>query len=190
MILLLDNFDSFTFNLVDYLGRLGRECTVIRNDVALEDIPLDDFSALVISPGPEIPQSSGNLMDVLEAAIDRYPVLGICLGHQAIGELYGGEVVKAVHPMHGKISEIEVIGSDVLFRGLPERFSVVRYNSLLVSHPGNEVQITARTATGEIMALSHTSKPIHGVQFHPEAILTEYGIDILGNWLDYYAIDL
>ena len=190
MILLLDNFDSFTFNLVDYLGRLGRKTEVIRNNVPDSQIDLDEYQALVISPGPEVPSSSGNLMKILERAIDKMPVLGICLGHQAIGEYFGGTIAPANRPMHGKLCSISVNCEDILFRNTPVKFSVVRYNSLVVNNPGPDVIVTARSGDGEIMAISHRNKPVHGVQFHPEAILTEHGLEILRNWLDYYAIDI
>jgi anthranilate synthase component 2 len=190
MILLLDNFDSFTYNLVDYLGRLGRETDVKRNNIPESEIDFDSYSALVISPGPEIPSSSGNLMSVLHRAVDKMPVIGICLGHQAIGEYFGGSVIRAQQPMHGKQTLIQVSDNDILFRNLPKKFSVVRYNSLVVSDLGPELLVTAETPDKEIMAIRHCKKPVHGVQFHPEAILTEYGLEILSNWLDYYAIDI
>lgn len=190
MILLLDNFDSFTFNLADYLGRLGRRCEVIRNDVPVSTIDWSRYSAVVVSPGPEIPETSGNLMEVLSAVIGRLPLLGICLGHQAIGNYYGAKIIKAPEPMHGMQCRIMVDNKDILFRGLPDSFSVVRYNSLLVSDSSKELKVTARSGLGEIMAITHARDCVHGVQFHPEAILSEYGLDILRNWVDSYSIDI
>ncbi len=183
-ILLLDNFDSFTYNLYDYLGRLGATCTVFRNNVALSAITRYPYQGIVLSPGPSSPKQAGNLMKVLEFYHDKLPILGICLGHQAIGEFFGAVLTCAHQPMHGKISEIITQGS-VLFEGLPQKFKVVRYHSLILQNFPQVLKVTASTndAYQEIMALEHNYLPIFGVQFHPEAILSEYGLEILANWL-------
>lgn len=188
MILLLDNFDSFTYNLVDYFEQLGVKCEVVRNNIPLETITSGKYDGIVLSPGPEVPEKAGNLMEVLKYYCGKLPVLGICLGHQAIGLLYGSEIVKAIRPMHGKISRI-TLKEDVLFAGLPRSINVVRYNSLVVMHEKEAaIRAIARSEDGEIMALRHKELPIWGVQFHPEAALTEYGLDILKNWLTYNQI--
>lgn len=182
MILLLDNFDSFTYNLVDYFNQLGVECVVKRNDVSLEEIVSMDYDGLVISPGPETPQKSGNLMQVLKYFYDKTPVLGICLGHQAIGEFFGAKLVKALKPMHGKISKV-VHQQNHLFEDIPITFNVVRYNSLLLEEINTPLKVIAETDQEEIMAICHQKLPVWGVQFHPEAALTEYGLQLLKNWL-------
>ncbi|MCG8387675.1 MAG: aminodeoxychorismate/anthranilate synthase component II [Cytophagales bacterium] len=182
MILLLDNFDSFTYNLVDYFHQLGIECTVVRNNISLTSIVQLEISALVISPGPCTPARSGNLMQVLDHYHDKVPILGICLGHQAIAHYFGGKVVKALRPMHGKLSRV-CIEEDPLFRQIPSTFEVARYNSLVVELDNKRVRPIAWSDEREVMALKHSSLPIWGVQFHPEAILTEYGLDLLKNWL-------
>ena len=182
MILLLDNYDSFTFNLEDYFRQLNTNCKVVRNDVSLETIDALDFEALVISPGPETPSKSGHLMEVLDIYHDKVPILGICLGHQAIGQYFGGKVVKALRPMHGKISQIKVV-NDVLFKKIPSEFKVVRYNSLVVDLNDEVLEPIAWSTENELMALRHRYLPIWGLQFHPEAVLTEHGLTIIRNWL-------
>nr|WP_238354641.1 aminodeoxychorismate/anthranilate synthase component II [Fulvivirga marina] len=174
--------------MVDYFQQLGVKCEVIRNNVPLEMITSGDYKGLIISPGPEIPQKAGNLMKVLDYYHQKLPVIGICLGHQAIGAFFGSRLVKAAKPMHGKISKI-TLEEDVLFDGLPKKISVVRYNSLIVQEEiGGATKAIAYAEDGEIMALRHEKLPIWGVQFHPEAALTEYGLDILKNWLTYNQI--
>lgn len=154
----------------------------------MEDIISGCYKGIVISPGPEVPEKAGNLMQVLDTYYNKLPVLGICLGHQAIGEFFGSKLVKANKPMHGKISKIS-LEKDILFEGLPETISVVRYNSLIVEKKINtSLKVIAHSDEGEIMALRHKELPIWGVQFHPEAALTEYGLDILKNWLTYNQI--
>ncbi|MEP2773291.1 MAG: aminodeoxychorismate/anthranilate synthase component II [Fulvivirga sp.] len=187
MILLLDNYDSFTYNLVDYIQQLGMTCKVYRNDHNFDEITADDYKGVVLSPGPEVPRKSGQLMKVLEHYKDKTPILGICLGHQAIGELFGEKLFKAQKPMHGKICSIKV-DDDPLFRLLPEQFSVVRYNSLIISDISAQLQVIARSESEEVMAIRHKQLPIWGVQFHPEAAMTEHGLKILKNWLDYNNI--
>nr|WP_155209346.1 aminodeoxychorismate/anthranilate synthase component II [Fulvivirga aurantia] len=182
--MLLDNFDSFTYNLVDYFEQLGIKCQVVRNDTDPDKIFEQPFDGLVISPGPEVPGKSGNLIQVLDYYHDKIPVLGICLGHQAIGEYFGGKIVKAQKPMHGKLSKTS-LNTDGLFKHIPNTIQVVRYNSLLVDELPDSLKVIGKSETGEIMALRHNTLPLWGVQFHPEAALTEYGLEILKNWLDY-----
>jgi len=184
LILIIDNFDSFTYNLLDYLGRLKAECMIYRNDVALDEITRQTYQGVLLSPGPSTPAQAGNLMQILDYYHNKLPILGVCLGHQAIGEYFGASLEKAQRPMHGKISEIKVLQEN-LFEGLPEAFQVVRYHSLVLKNLPECLQMMATTQTEEpeIMALRHKHLPIFGVQFHPEAILSEYGLEILSNWL-------
>lgn len=186
MLLLLDNYDSFTYNLYDYLARLGLECQVFRNDISLEFLKKQPFVGLVLSPGAYTPKESNNLMQILDYYHDKIPVLGICLGHQAIGEFFGAKLVKAKRPMHGKLSLIDC-QKDMLFKNLPQQFKVVRYNSLLIElakKPNSVLKVIAQTTNGEIMAIRHQTLPIWGLQFHPEAALTEYGLEMLGNFAE------
>jgi anthranilate synthase component 2 len=185
MLLLIDNYDSFTYNLVHYLGELGAETVVRRNDAITVDAALDmQPEGIVLSPGPCDPERAGICLGLIEAAAGRVPILGVCLGHQAIGQAFGGHVVRAPKVMHGKISAIRHRGGGVL-AGLPAPFQATRYHSLLVdrdSLPGC-LEVTAETDDGLIMAVAHKSLPIHGVQFHPESIATEHGHRLLGNFL-------
>lgn len=184
-ILLLDNYDSFTYNLQDYLLQAGAQCRVMRNDAcSLAAFERLDFDALVLSPGPERPAAAGLLMPLLGKVFDKKPVLGICLGHQALGELFGARLVKAHLPMHGKTSLITHTGHP-LFQQIPRQFAVMRYHSLLLeSLDGTPLQAIAHTEAGEIMALAHAELPLLGVQFHPESILTEWGLQLLKNWVE------
>jgi anthranilate synthase component 2 len=185
MLLLIDNYDSFTFNLVHFLGDLGAECDVRRNDALSVDQALALApEAIVLSPGPCSPNEAGICCDLIRAAAGRVPVLGVCLGHQAIGQVFGGEVVRAPAPMHGKVSPVLHDNSDV-FRGLPSPFGATRYHSLTVrpeTFPA-PLQVTARTEDGVIMGLRHRKFPIFGVQFHPESIASEHGHALLANFL-------
>lgn len=183
-ILLYDSYDSFTFNLKHYLEESGAEVRVVRNDAcSLSELIEGEFDGVVFSPGPRIPSESGNLMEVLAHFEQHLPILGVCLGHQAIGEHFGWELVKAQKPMHGKVSTIRV-AQDELFTGCPESFEVCRYHSLLIQPKGEtELIPLAWTSENEIMAVRHRDKPIWGVQYHPEAILTEHGHLVLRNWL-------
>lgn len=183
MILLLDNFDSFTYNLVDYFDQLGVQCEVLRNNVSIDTIRSLEIDAIILSPGPGVPSTSGILMDVIEEYHKKVPMLGVCLGHQAIGEYFGSELIKAEHPRHGKITSIKVV-NDSLFKNLPKRFNVVQYNSLILDKTAKPLQTIAASEYGHIMAIAHESLPIWGVQFHPEAALTEYGLEILKNWVE------
>jgi len=186
MLLIIDNYDSFTFNLVHYFQELGADTTVIRNDAmsASEALALG-ASGVVLSPGPCDPDRAGICLDVIAQAPDDLPILGVCLGHQSIGQVFGGEVISAKVIMHGKTSQVSHDGSG-LFTGLPSPFIATRYHSLAVrpdSVPDSLIA-NAHTADGEIMGLMHRERPIHGVQFHPESIASEQGHALLRNFLD------
>src|ERR1700757_5051365 len=187
MILVLDNYDSFTYNLVQYLGELGAEVSVVRNDAAtIDEIGAKRPERIVISPGPGRPEDAGVTMDVIKRLGPRTPIFGVCLGHQAIGAAFGGSVVRASVPMHGKTSTIEHNGRGV-FSGMSASFIAARYHSLIVADEGlpPELEVSARTADGRaIMGLTYRTRPIHGVQFHPESILTGEGRRLLRNFLD------
>ncbi len=185
MILLIDNYDSFTFNLVHFLGDLGAQCDVRRNDaLTVADAMALAPEAIVLSPGPCTPSEAGICLDLIAAAAGKIPLLGVCLGHQAIGQAFGGEVVRAPMPMHGKLSAVTHDNTD-LFAGLPSPFNATRYHSLIVRRETlPEVLVeTARTADGIIMGLRHRSLPVFGVQFHPESIASEHGHALLANFL-------
>ncbi|PYR35843.1 MAG: aminodeoxychorismate/anthranilate synthase component II [Acidobacteria bacterium] len=187
MVLVLDNYDSFTYNLVQYLGELGADVTVVRNDAATIDaITRIAPQRIVISPGPGRPEDAGVTMELIRQLGSQVPILGVCLGHQAIGAVFGGSVVRAAVPMHGKTSTIEHNGRGV-FSGLTAPFLASRYHSLIVAEEGlpQDLEVTARTKEDRaIMGLRHRSRPIHGVQFHPESILTGEGRRILRNFLE------
>ena len=185
MILVIDNYDSFTFNLVQYLGELGQELSVVRNDaITIAEIARLDPSALVVSPGPGRPENAGIIVDAIRTFSRRVPILGVCLGHQAVGAAFGGQVVPAPTIMHGKTSEI-FHDSRTIFAGLKNPFPATRYHSLVVSAAGlpDCLEISARAADGTVMGLRHRSLPVEGVQFHPESILTEEGLKLLRNFL-------
>jgi anthranilate synthase component 2 len=182
LVLLIDNYDSFTYNLADYLLQLGTKIKICRNDEPFTEIVSQEYTGVILSPGPGRPEISGNLIRLIAYYEDRLPLLGICLGHQAIGQHYGAPLIKALRPMHGKRSFI-FTHEDYLFKSLPEKFQVVRYHSLILQYTTGGIEPIAHTADGEIMAIRHREKNIRGVQFHPEAVLTEYGMDILRNWI-------
>lgn len=189
-LLLLDNFDSFTYNLLDYFRQLGCAVQVVRNDVPVAQFETLEFDALVLSPGPGTPAAAGNLLAVIAAWHRRVPMLGVCLGHQALAEFFGATIARASRPMHGKVSEITVAPEAALFKGLPPQMTVTRYHSLVASNLPPALQAIAHT-TGEareIMALQHTTLPLTGVQFHPEALLTTHGLAMLRNWVRYCII--
>lgn len=188
-VLLLDNYDSFTYNLYDYLLQAGAECQVVRNDaLALDAFEQLAFDAIVLSPGPGRPAEAGLLLPLLERWQARVPILGICLGHQALGEFFGARLVLAPVPRHGKTSVVRHDGQHALFAGIPLEFNAMRYHSLLLeSLEGSPLRPLAHTESGEIMALVHDSLPLAGVQFHPESILTEHGLILLKNWLVWAA---
>lgn len=185
MILVIDNYDSFTYNLVQLLGEMGAELCVVRNDaITLSDIRAMAPSHILVSPGPGTPDDSGISLQVLDELSAHTPVLGVCLGHQAIGQVFGGVVRRAPRLMHGKTSLIYHSGEGV-FAGLPSPFEATRYHSLIVEEetlPAS-LKVTARTIEGEIMGLQHRERPVHGVQFHPESILTQDGRRLLNNFL-------
>ena len=185
-LLLLDNFDSFTFTLADYLRQLGAEVVVRRNDVPLAELSVPDFDGLVLSPGPGTPAEAGVMPAVIQAFYQQIPMLGVCLGHQALGQFFGGEVVRAVRPMHGKVTDMRCDITEPFFAGLPAVQPITRYHSLILREPLPAVLQPLAHTTGpqpELLALRHRTLPLYGVQFHPEALLTPHGLAILGNWL-------
>jgi len=185
MLLVIDNYDSFTYNLVQYLSEIGQEVRVVRND----EIPAADIAGLapshiVISPGPCTPNEAGISLEVIKTYAGKIPILGVCLGHQAIGQAFGGKVVRAARVMHGKTSQISHDGQGV-FTGLPNPFEATRYHSLLIERSSvpDSLDVTAETAEKEIMAVRHKTLPVEGVQFHPESFLTTSGKDLLRNFI-------
>jgi anthranilate synthase component 2 len=185
MLLLLDNYDSFTYNLFHYLGDLGREAVVWRNDaVSVDEVLAMQPAAIVISPGPCDPDRAGISLELVQRAAGVCPILGVCLGHQAVAQAFGGRIVRADAVMHGKLSAVEHEGQGIL-EGLPSPFAATRYHSLVVAPDSLPacLRVTARTADGVIMALEHEELPIYGVQFHPESIETEHGHQLLRNFL-------
>ena len=189
MLLLIDNYDSFTFNLVHYLGELGADVVVHRNDKVTSRAVIEASpDAIVLSPGPCTPKEAGICLDLIAAAAATIPILGVCLGHQAIGDAFGGKVVRAPVPVHGKLSEIRHQGRG-LFRGINGPFQATRYHSLIVERASMpaELSVTAETDDGLVMGLSHTGLPVHGVQFHPESIASDHGHLMLRNFLDLAA---
>jgi anthranilate synthase component II len=189
MIVLIDNYDSFTFNLVHFLGELGAPARVHRNDkITSAAVLAADPDAIVLSPGPCTPKDAGICLDLIAAVAGKIPILGVCLGHQAIGEAFGGKVVRAPTPVHGKLSLIRHDGAG-LFRGINAPFQATRYHSLVVERASlpADLTVTADTADGLIMALAHQRLPVHGVQFHPESIASEHGHLMLKNFLDIAA---
>ncbi|MBI5119961.1 MAG: aminodeoxychorismate/anthranilate synthase component II [Rhodospirillales bacterium] len=185
MLLLIDNYDSFTWNLVQYLGDLGAEALVKRNDALSVEAALAlSPQAIVISPGPCDPERAGICLPLIKAAAGKIPLLGVCLGHQAIGQAFGGKVIRAPKPMHGKMDMISHTGTG-LFQGIPSPFKATRYHSLIVERSSlpDCLEATGESADGLIMALQHKTHPIFGVQFHPESIASEHGHDLLGNFL-------
>ena len=182
MILLIDNYDSFTYNLVDYFNQIGCEIIIKKNDVCLSEIEKLNFDAIVISPGPETPEKAGITNQVIQKYHKNYPILGICLGHQALGVFFGADLKKAEYPKHGKISSIN-IENDILYKGLECKFNVTRYHSLVLKNLPKPLKTTSTSLDdNEIMSFKHNELPIWGIQYHPEAILTQYGIEILKNW--------
>lgn len=187
-LLVVDNFDSFTFTLVDYLRQAGATCRVLRNDAPWDQLT-QPCEAVVLSPGPGTPRRAGRLMDIIAHFHQRVPMLGVCLGHQAIGEFFGAELSTAERPMHGKVSRITVDPTDELFAGLPGQFGVTRYHSLVLRKLPGALTSTAHTDQQENMALRHCWLPLWGVQFHPEAALTEHGLSLIKNWVNFNQYD-
>ncbi len=181
-VLVIDNYDSFTFNLVHLMGELGASPTVVRNDHPLLDGDLNGFRALVVSPGPCTPKEAGKSLQVIQREKSHLPVLGVCLGHQCLASALGGKVVRGRRLLHGKVSPIFHQGEGIL-KGLPNPFTACRYHSLVVEDLSCQLKVTARDEEGEIMAIAHESLPLFGVQFHPEAYLTQYGKELLANFL-------
>ena len=185
-LLLLDNFDSFTFTLADYLRQLGAEVTVLRNDVPLARLQAQPWDGIVLSPGPGAPARAGILPAVIAHYHNQLPMLGVCLGHQALGEFFGATLRRAARPMHGKVATMRCQSGSGLFDDLPEYQAVTRYHSLVLAEPlPPALRPLARThdAEAELMSLRHATLPLYGVQFHPEALLTAHGLPILANWL-------
>jgi anthranilate synthase/aminodeoxychorismate synthase-like glutamine amidotransferase len=185
MLLIIDNYDSFTYNLVHLFGEIGAQCDVRRNDLlSVEDALQTRPEAIVLSPGPGTPNGAGICLDLIRAAAGRVPLLGICLGHQAIGQAFGARVVRADVPMHGKLGRIWHGGTDI-FEGVPNAFEATRYHSLIVSKDGmpDELESIAHTEEGIVMALRHRDLPVFGVQFHPESIASQQGREIVANFL-------
>ncbi len=185
--LMIDNFDSFTYNLADYILQCGVECCIVRNDTSLDEIQQQTYQGLILSPGPETPHKAGNLMQIIDRYVHTLPVLGICLGHQALGEYFGAELGRADKPKHGKLSYMHC-QPDVLFEDMPTEVEVVRYHSLILRNMPASLEILAWTVEKEIMAFRHKSLPVRGMQFHPEAALTQYGLKMINNWLNFAKI--
>lgn len=182
-VLLIDNFDSFTYMLKDYIEQSGGTCEVFRNDISLDLINPLAYDALVISPGPGTPLEAGNTMDILALTAGKIPILGVCLGHQAIGLFFGAKLIKGLKPMHGKVSIIEH-NDDALFLDLPTQFNATRYHSLVIKElPECLNQLAISVEDNEIMAISHVELPIYGIQFHPESCLSEGGLTLIQNFL-------
>ena len=200
MLTLIDNYDSFTYNLVHFLGELGAQCRVYRNDkVSVDEVLAEKPQAIVLSPGPCTPNEAGICLKLVKRAGADVPILGVCLGHQAIGQAFGGKIVSAPTLMHGKLSTIRTLGSGSssapntgagIFAGLPSEFEATRYHSLTVERDSlpDCFEITAETDDGVIMGLQHKTLPLHGVQFHPESIASEHGHALLANFLDLAGI--
>jgi len=186
MLLMLDNYDSFTYNLVQYFGELGEEVTVVRNDqMTVEEIAALDPDLICVSPGPCSPAEAGISVELIKHFAGKKPILGVCLGHQSIGAAFGGKIIRAKQIMHGKTSPITHTGTDV-FKGLPSPFTVTRYHSLAIERETlpDCLTVTAETDDGEIMGVAHKTLPIYGVQFHPESVLSEHGHALLKNFLE------
>lgn len=189
MVVLIDNYDSFTFNLVHHLGGLGADVAVHRNDrIAVGDVVASKPDAIVLSPGPCTPNEAGICLDLIKQAAPSIPILGVCLGHQSIGQAFGGAIVRAPYPVHGKLSEVRHQGAGV-FRGINGAFKATRYHSLVVQRESmpEALTVTAETDDGLVMGLAHKTLPLHGVQFHPESVASEHGHLILKNFLDLAA---
>ncbi|MCW3124783.1 MAG: anthranilate synthase, component [Bacteroidetes bacterium] len=188
MVLLIDNYDSFTYMLRDYIMQAGQECIVVRNDEkTMEEINSLDFDSIVISPGPRTPSEAGITMDVIRQYWEDKPILGICLGHQAIGEFFGSSLVSALKPMHGKTSIMKHTDHKI-FEGIAAETEIMRYHSLALEYVlEDHLKVIADTAEGEIMGIAHTEKKIIGLQFHPESVLTPYGLQMIKNWYNYIS---
>jgi anthranilate synthase/aminodeoxychorismate synthase-like glutamine amidotransferase len=186
-VLLIDNYDSFTYNLAQYLWELGYDTTVLRNDkVSVSDVSNGAYTHIIISPGPGTPDESGVCLKIIEEFHDKKPILGVCLGHQCLGQFFGAKIIRAKEPRHGKTSQIEH-NSESVFKGLPDKFTATRYHSLIIDEESllkTDLRITARSTDDSlVMGVQHKNLPVHGVQFHPESIMTEHGHQMLKNFL-------
>jgi len=188
VVLLIDNYDSFTYMLRDYVMQCGQECRVIRNDeMTMAEIGELSFDSIIISPGPKSPAEAGITLNVIETYHDKVPILGICLGHQAIGQVYGAELTAAIKPMHGKTSVIRH-SDHPIFKNIPDQIEVMRYHSLILKKAAtSRLNIIAETGDGEVMAIADPQKKIVGLQFHPESILSTYGLAMIKNWFEFIA---
>ncbi|GAB4024979.1 anthranilate synthase component II [Spirosoma gilvum] len=187
-LLVVDNFDSFTYMLVDYLQQAGAVCRVVRNNESWERLTATSVDAVVLSPGPGVPKQSGKLMEVIHYYHQRVPMLGVCLGHQAIGEYFGATLRPAQRPMHGKVSTVRTLVDDVLWQDVPDVFDVTRYHSLVLTDMPDSLATIAVTDQHEVMAMRHRALPIWGVQYHPEAALTQYGLQLIKNWSHFVTV--
>ncbi|PZX52578.1 anthranilate synthase component II [Algoriphagus chordae] len=183
MLLLIDNFDSFSHMLADLLRQTGEDLIVLRNDVSVEEIKMMEFDGLVLSPGPGVPSQAGNLNKILAYYHDKVPVLGVCLGHQAIGEFFGASLKKNAVPTHGKVHQVRKTKAHPFTESIPESFKVTRYHSLQLANLPEGLEVILETESGEVMGIAHTSLPILGIQYHPEAHLTQYGLQLVQNWV-------
>ncbi|HEY9059474.1 MAG TPA: aminodeoxychorismate/anthranilate synthase component II [Pseudobacteroides sp.] len=186
MIIIIDNYDSFTYNLYQYIGEMNPDIEVYRNDkITIDEVREKKPSHIIISPGPGFPKDAGISVELIKSIGREIPLLGVCLGHQSIGEAYGGKVIHAGELMHGKASKIDIDNESDLFKGMPDKIMAGRYHSLIVENSSlpQELKITAKTENGEIMGIMHKEYPIYGIQFHPESILTPHGKDIIKNFL-------
>lgn len=190
MLLLIDNFDSFSHMLADLLRQTGEELLVLRNDVSLEEINRLEFDGLILSPGPGIPQNAGNLNKIFSAYYHKVPVLGVCLGHQAIGAFFGATLKKNTVPTHGKVHQVRKTIAHPYTNDLPESFKVTRYHSLQLANLPEELEVILETESGEVMGMAHKSLPILGIQYHPEAHLTEYGLELVKSWVQATKVDV
>ncbi|MEX2591836.1 MAG: aminodeoxychorismate/anthranilate synthase component II [Anditalea sp.] len=187
MLLLIDNFDSFSHILADSIRQTGADLKIVRNDIPLSELAKEEYEGLILSPGPGTPHKAGYLMEVLDYYHDKLPILGICLGHQAIGLFFGAKLVRSKKPVHGKISEVFQSEKHPVLQGVPDSFKVTRYHSLELLDLPSTLKVPLATGHGEVMALSHEILPLFGIQFHPEAHLTEYGLKMISNWVELYV---
>ena len=182
MLLLIDNFDSFSHILADLIRQTGQDLLILRNDVTLDELASIDFDGLILSSGPGRPRQAGNLMGILQRYVGQIPILGVCLGHQAIGEFFGARLVKNEIPTHGKVHQVKKSIPHFLTESLPNRFAVTRYHSLVLKDLPQQLEMILETDSGEIMAIAHVDLPILGIQYHPEAHLTDYGLELVKAW--------
>ncbi len=188
MLLLIDNFDSFSHILADYFRQAGFALRIIRNDTPLKEITRESYEGLVLSPGPETPSKAGHLLEILSYYHDKIPVLGVCLGHQALGQFFGAKLVKGSRPVHGKVHTVHQVADHPVLKGIPQRFEVTRYHSLEITDLPKDLEVVLETDEGEVMAISHRTLPVFGIQFHPEAHLTQFGLELICNWASIYCL--